>query len=451
MTQRAAGASGGSVGPRPWRSWLSSIPPVTKALALVAMGLAVTTIAVSCRTSEPGDPLEPTGNEPDVRVRLIADAASVSVRPLDAGDAIELVSAGRTLATGPRGGAVMVGVSGGGLTATDERGRRLARVGVDEPLGLRSTGTTGVDVEGRPLRGRVVAVASGGSGVSVVASLPMERYLAGVLNRELVTTWSLAAFQAQAVAARSYALHERAIARRSSRVWDLESTTADQVFGGDTELAVAIEAARSTRGVVLTHGGEVVRAYYHSTCGDRAASAVSVWGGASTGEPYNEVPPLQATSRACACEASPLHRWEVTRSSDDVVARLRAWGESRSHPVGRVRDVRSISVATTNAVGRPERYRVASSQGTFELSGEELRRALNTDVSGYPSVTRETRIPSNDFEAVVSSGRVRLGGAGFGHGVGLCQWGAEGLSRRGMGWRQIVLNYYPGASLSEVY
>src|SRR5690606_21035761 len=135
-----------------------------------------------------------------------------------------------------------------------------------------------------------------------------ESYLPGVVAKELYQTWPLPTFQAQAVCARSYALHERGRARAAGRLFDVEATTQDQVFAGATDLPVAHSAVESTRGQVITYRGGVLRAYYSSTSGGRAASAADTWP-TGPGFEFNQAFPLQAAPRQYFDQASPAYRW----------------------------------------------------------------------------------------------------------------------------------------------
>ena len=99
----------------------------------------------------------------------------------------------------------------------------------------------------------------------------IEDYLPGVVGKEMLNGWPLAAYQAQAVAARTYAMHERQ--RCAGGSYDVESNDRDQVYGGASTNATAREAVRSTRGVVLMDADRLLRTYYSSTCGGRTAAA----------------------------------------------------------------------------------------------------------------------------------------------------------------------------------
>ncbi len=285
----------------------------------------------------------------------------------------------------------------------------------------------------------------------VLSVQPIEDYLPGVLAKELYSHWPRGAFEAQAVTARTYAIHERARARRVGRPFDVESTTADQVYGGVTSNARALDAASATRGVVLRDGDEILRAYYSSTCGGRPGSASRTWP-TGPGFEFNLAAPIQGRPRDHWCQGSTLYRWEVTRGDDELSRRMRTWGAANGHAARAVGRVRSVQAVSRNKADRPDGFRVTDDAGReFVLSGEEFRLACNTEASGLPAITRQTRVNSSDVEAEVKAGVVTIRGRGFGHGVGMCQWCAKAMAERGTPWREMLTTFYPGATIEKVY
>jgi stage II sporulation protein D len=282
----------------------------------------------------------------------------------------------------------------------------------------------------------------------LVVTMPIETYLPGVVTHELLPKWPRQTNEAQAVAARTYALHERGRNRAERRAYDVEATTADQVYGSFTA-PVAVEAVSATRGMILTSEGKVLRAYFSSQCGGRPASAADVW---PVEYPFNKARPLQGQPRQAYCQRSSLYRWEVTRRVDDVNQRLRAWGKANEHAVGKLSRVRSIEVLERNAAERPNKYRLTDDHGErYVLKAEELRNGLNHPVTGLAPITRENRIHSGDMEAEVWADQARFLGRGWGHGVGMCQWCAKGMADQGMDWRSMIETFYPGAEIVKAY
>ena len=295
---------------------------------------------------------------------------------------------------------------------------------------------------------------TGPAGFHVVEHVPIDQYLPGVVAKELPAGWEIEAYKAQAVAARSYALHERRRRIAMGSDFDVESTTQDQAYEGATGNERAHEAVRATRGLVLTWKGTLLRSYYSSTSGGRAASARDTWP-TGPGFEFNLAAPIQASARDEADKASPLYRWTVERPTEELLQRFRAYGREHGGGGGGLRGIGSLSeikVIERNSFGRPQKYSVVDSGGTsWTLSAESIRLACNEDAPDLPPITRDKRINSGDFEATVQSDIVVFKGRGFGHGVGMSQYGAEGMAKAGKTYEQILKHYYPGATIDRAY
>ena len=430
--------------------------PFSAVSLLLAAGICLAVAGlVSCDRRDPA-PAVVAADEPVIRVRILRRAERATLdapggelmitRLCDAQGGDGDGSAERSRPASPISGPVTLAVREGQLAVTPAAGGATL---LAQAIEFRSTsGLLAVDqkrhtgpVQVRAREGRLEAV----------VLLPVESYLAGVLAGELYASWPDAAFEAQAVAARSYALHERGRARSRGRWHDIEAGTTDQAYAGDTALSRAHAATDRTRGWVLLEGTEVLRAYYSSTCGGRACSAADIWP-ADGSMAFNAAGPLQGHAGDCPCQASPLWRWTRRRSVDELQTRLSAWGRQAGHPLGRVGSPTGIEPATTNTFGRPVGYVVRDAAGgSFRLTADELRVAVNHSSRGLGTAKGDHRVPSNDLAFAFDRGAVTITGRGFGHGVGLCQWGTRGLAEQGEGWRDIVGHYYPGARLGRLW
>ncbi len=287
--------------------------------------------------------------------------------------------------------------------------------------------------------------------IDVIEYLPIETYLVGVVPSEMFADWPLAAYQVQAVCARTYALHERQRSIDLNQDFDLESTTTDQAYNGGSTNATAQRAVETTRGVVMTWEGQLIRAYYSSTCGGRNASAADVFS-TKPGYEFNRAAPLQAHARDSACQGSKWYRWEVTRDRLQLSAQIRQWGVKNGHEVQRIGVIESIEAERLNADGRPSIYRLTDEKGrTWDLSAESVRVACNVAAPGAPDVTNTSRVRSGDVEFIVEGPKVVIRGRGFGHGVGMCQYCAKAFADRGMDWKKQLELFYPRALLERAY
>ena len=284
---------------------------------------------------------------------------------------------------------------------------------------LDVAGTPDLRVGNREVAGRVRLLARKGE-LLAVAVVPLEAYVAIVLSREAPPRFYPEALAALAVAVRTYAVG--AAAKPRDPAYDVVDTVEDQVFDGTGGVAVVFrEAADRTRGLVVRYRGELALTVYHSTCGGRTEDAVSVWG--------KDIPYLRA--QFCDdCAASPVYRWEYRMS------------EAEGHRVAKTlgvppgKDLR-ISVTGRTPTGRASRVRISSGGVSRELQAAEFRKA-----AGY------AKVRSLKMEIVPVAGGWRITGEGWGHGVGMCQFGANGMARRGAGFREILARYYPGTEIT---
>ena len=296
---------------------------------------------------------------------------------------------------------------------------------------------------GRRYRGELLLMPTD-SGILVVNRILVEEYLRAVVAGEIGprTPAEHAAAEAQAVAARSYTWVK--FGGGASRGFELVATVLDQVYGGvEAETAVADAAVRATTGLVLAYGGRIVNAPYHSACGGSTAEAPEIW--RTGGEPYlrRVSDAIPGTSRAF-CDIAPRYRWTATFSGDEL-DRLadRYLAQFGGAPAGGLGGVRSVRSTGTTPSGRTAGLSFETGRGRFDVRANDLRFVLRKG----GEILNSTWI---DFDAEPGGGALRaltIRGRGYGHGVGMCQWGAIGRSRAGYDFRTILATYYPGTQL----
>lgn len=387
-------------------------------------------------------PDHPTGDHPTgpfagartVRVLLTGAGSGGRVEFEPRGGRLTARSANGLAVEAEPGGEIAVEASGAGLLVNGKpAGSGAIRVECSPTaaIGVRgareSAGYAGV-MECRP--------APGGGGLVVVNHVPMEEYVAGVVGREMVLSWGEEALKAQAVAARTYAVYEIDRAAREPRTdgfgafFDVYDSTRSQVYGGVDlrEGGRAGRVAAATRGEMLGYrapGGAsaaVFKTYFHSTCGGHTASVAAIFG-------EDEIPPLAGV--VCGqCGASPKCRWTAVKSAAEVRALLGGAA------------VKAIRLDDGESPGHAARLAVVPMAGgaPARMSSQEARRRLGL----YSGFFRVSASPANEGGA---PSEFTFTGQGFGHGVGLCQWGARGLAEQGRGYREMLAWYYPGASL----
>jgi stage II sporulation protein D len=299
---------------------------------------------------------------------------------------------------------------------------------------------------GKRYRGELVLAATD-SGLLVVNDVPMDGYLRGVVPLEIGnrTSAEFAAVQAQAVAARTYAYKHLT----SSRAFDMYATVQDQVYGGvDAEKPQADTAIMTTRDVVVLYNGQPITTPYHSTCGGSTAGVSEVWYD-QPDQPYlRPVSDRIPGSDNYYCESSPRFSW--TQSYDAAGLRavmekyLATYSNAPKNGVGKITDIKEQGRTPS---GRIAALTVQTESGSYTLRGNDIRFVLRDPKgailnSTYFSFTKETS------GGEVSS--LSVNGRGYGHGIGMCQWGAIGRARAGQNYRTILETYYPGTTIGRI-
>ena len=421
--------------------------------------------------------------EPSMRV-LLSQASVVRLRA--DGDQPFLV---RGLGRGDqRMRSMEVSLRAGGLKIRGQMSDGSSRsLSARSAIEVQSDDPRGIWLGSRRYRGRLQLLVRGGQ-VQVVNHLGIETYLTSVVGSEMPHKWPLPALQAQAVAARTYALRQRGKAGD----FDVKATVSSQVYRGvESETPSTIEAVESTRSLVLVHAGRLINAVFHSSSGGATEPSGEVW--------RNQLPYL--VSVADHDQHSPVHRWNKRFDDDELRDLFREIG-----------GVKRLQVLKTSSTGRVRTARVQGPHGSLVLTGRELRKRLGLkstmvqfelingsvgsstasstaptqtvsqsvsraappliglwqDSASGPDTTpsRSSRLASllpppppplpqlnpsafNRPRLDVREGELVLEarGQGFGHGVGMSQWGAHGLALQGADFRQILLHYYRGAEI----
>ena len=362
----------------------------------------------------------------------VSDPSGARVAEIPAGE-VWRVTAGGT-------GLVVLAPGGAGTTPSE-----LIEIGSPDPDAL-------VRVNGRPYRGTITALRDR-TGVTVVDRVPMETYLAGVVSAEMGrrSLTEQEALRAQAVVSRTYAL--RNLRRWQVQGFDLYATVADQVYGGAaSETPEGRAAVEATRGRILTYGGVPIDAFFYSTCGGRTADGTEVFRAAD--RPYLRSVTDVADDGTAYCSISPRFRWHEEWTGEALRATLQrtlppvAATTGSAAVASDVSEVRDVRVSYRTPSGRVGRLTIGLRRGNVEIDEPNVRQVLRP-VSG-------DLLRSNTFTLTVSGAgqrvtRLTADGAGAGHGVGFCQWGAVGRSRAGQDYQRILGAYFPGASLERLY
>lgn len=276
-------------------------------------------------------------------------------------------------------------------------------------------------INGRRYRDKLHILLGQNGYVWVVNELGLEDYLVGLINCEISSQWPAEALKAQAIAARTYAVFQRE--NRQDWLYDLDSGVADQVYKGvGQEDALSRQAVKRTEGELLLYQGNPIFSVYHSCCGGKTESPESLWVGSF---PYLK-------SAACPyCLDSPHFLWNYRMDSKDLIKFVGGMGVAPFRVLGMELGERSESRRVLRLVIKGERTQM-------EISGKEFRRLIGYDL-----------LRSTNFVVKENHGSFLFSGLGWGHGVGLCQWGAKGMAETGADYRSILKYYYRDVTIGK--
>jgi len=406
-------------------------------VAVMALG-----VAAACARPAPPPSL---AEEPEFRVGLAVGRDSLTLG--GDGELVLTVDGARPgpLGTIPAGTRWWVVPDTGGVRLVRPDGTRSPRVGRVVAVNL-SEGRF-VMVNGRRYRGRATAYRDT-QGVTAVNVVPLESYVAGVIGHELGARRAEEeeALLAQAIVTRTYALRNRG--RWSTLGFDAQADVRDQTYLGVAAEAPAVwEAVRRTGGRVLRYHGELIDAYYHSTCGHRTVPAEDAF------RTVGRRPYLRSVSDAAGggryyCDQSPRFRWREEWDGTELRAILsRSLAAHADFEAGGMPRVQDVEVTHTTRAGRVAELRIAFARGDVRVPGYDVRDVLRRPDRPLWSTAFQLQVTRAGGEVT----RLVVAGAGSGHGVGMCQWGAIGRARAGQDHGHILETYYPGTSIDRIY
>jgi len=390
--------------------------------------------------------------EPELRIGLAVGAANASIGGAQGGELfVSEAASGTPVGSVPAGVRWVVRPD-----SADPSRLRLMRPDSTwtEPLrGIAVVNVTEnrfVIANGRRYRGRI-NITSGRGGLTVVNRLNVEGYVAGVVGPEIGPRRSdeMGAVLAQAVVSRSFAIRNRG--RWETFGFDAYADTRDQVYlGVAVETAQVWDAVRRTAGQVLTYNGELIEAFFHSTCGFSTAGVDEAFGTART-RPYLRPVSDDRGGGQYYCDISPRFRWREEWDGSKLRAIL-----SRTLPTvtplsgDGLQRITDVSVSRKTRSGRVGELRIVFERGDIRIPGSDVRAVLR------PSADAERLLSSAAFQLTVTKvngevTRVVAAGGGAGHGVGMCQWGAIGRARAGQDYRSILTTYFPGTKIARLY
>jgi len=290
-------------------------------------------------------------------------------------------------------------------------------------INIKTAKDSSIYIDSRCFRGSVDILRKDNGKLLVINNIDIDEYLYGVLYHEVSHRWPAECLKAQAIVARTFALYQ---ARQNKlQPYDLRCDIYSQVYGGRSgEKWSTTHAVDSTRGKILTFNGDIFPAYYHATCSGYTEDALNLWN--------VDIVPLKGVP-CNFCGQSKHYRW----SKEIPLAKLESKLKESGSKIGRINLVKVLS---KNKSGRNEKIEITDDTGnSVVLTGKDFRQIFG------PNEVRSTK-----FDADIRGDKLVLNGMGWGHGVGMCQWGAFGMALKGKKCETILKYYYPGTEITTI-
>jgi stage II sporulation protein D len=283
-------------------------------------------------------------------------------------------------------------------------------------------GNSPLVINGQPYRGSVELRCVNGTAY-VINILKIDEYLVSVVPGEIPATWEDEALKAQAVAARTYTYYHIITNRKSPALYDLDATTNSQVYKGIIdEKPRTSEAVLTTAGEIIIYDERPILSYFHSTCGGKTIDDKYVWN-------TSHLPYLHGVT--CGfCNDSTKYTWESRLSLEEIQDNL----SKKYRTIGSIRNISFRKIDDRVA----EVY-IQHSRGNLKITGNNFRLLFP------PEKVRSLYFTSKKFNAGLI-----LTGHGWGHGVGMCQWGARGMALRGYRYQEILKHYYTDVIITSI-
>ena len=304
--------------------------------------------------------------------------------------------------------------------------------------------------EGKGYRGGLTLRANNGT-MMVINSVPLEDYLYGVVPQEVVPSWPAAALEAQAVAARTYALHT--MEENKGKLYDVSTSTDHQVYNGVSgETQATTTAVNKTKGMVMLYNQRPINALFHSDGGGYTEDSVNVWG--------SDVPYLKGVKDFST--GTSTSNWTVTTSRQALESKLNA----ASKGVGKLKSIQLTPLgkpgqqtSDRGVSGRIKSATFIGTSGKTTIDGDSLRSILGLKSTLFDfyvnyNPAKGTGKAYHNFTG--NNDTVYIKGHGWGHGLGMSQWGAAEMAKRATPgdanyYQTILRHYYSGITLKKMY
>jgi stage II sporulation protein D len=350
---------------------------------------------------------------PDIRVAIIQDAASLSLKTsglfeiTDAGGK-NVLYRGKSLLT------TVTAYKGGILLAGKSFNAAKIILVINEP--------DAAIINGRKFRGNIQFIKKDNLHLLVVNQIGLEDYVKGILYHEASHYWPPEALKSQAIVSRTYAVYQ--MRENSARDFDVTGDVYSQVYGGRTsERFRTNKAVEETAGLIITYQDKPIPAYFHATCGGHTEDAFVLW--------KTDLAPLKGVP-CNFCQESPHYNWHYVI----FIGELREELKNAGYSLGMIKEIRILG---RNNSGRVTELNIVTDRNELKIPAKDLRNIVGPDL-----------IRSTKFNVTIEGQDAIFEGTGWGHGVGLCQWGAYFMAKQGWDAKKILQYYYPGTDVKTL-
>ncbi|MEM7179435.1 MAG: SpoIID/LytB domain-containing protein [Spirochaetota bacterium] len=265
--------------------------------------------------------------------------------------------------------------------------------------------------KGTPYRGNLILFPKGGKRFLVVNEVPLEDYLLAVVPSEMPAKWDLEALRVQAVCARTYAFYN--YQHRFSKLYDVDRTVKSQVYGGILrEHPRSSQAVRETTSMIIFHKNKPIESYFHSNSGGITIPSGEIW-------PIN----VSYTKSTLSYDYfASNYYWKYSIPLNRLTSQLSRFGLGK---------IDGFGIHTVSAYGKVKKIQLKADTKQLTIPVRRFRQIIGFD-----------KIRSLNFVSKVQDDHLYLWGFGYGHGVGLSQWGAYAMVKKGYKMREIIQHYY---------
>ncbi|MDR3256175.1 MAG: SpoIID/LytB domain-containing protein [Endomicrobium sp.] len=276
--------------------------------------------------------------------------------------------------------------------------------------------------DSKPYRG-YLTVKKAKNKINVINVLAIEDYLKGVLPKEAVCDWPVEALKVQALISRTYSIAN--LNRHLTQGFDVCSTTHCQVYGGaGVEAGSCNKAILDTRCEVLTYDGKFAQTVFHAICGGHTENPKYVWN-------WKDTPTYLKGVKCGYCTAIQNAKWEKTVDESFIREKL------LNNDIG---IIKKIKIKGKTPTGSAKELEILHSKGKLRLNAYQFRLAVDA-----------WQKKSHVFNSIKKIGdKFYFKGKGWGHKVGLCQWGAKRMAEKGKIYKKILYHFYPGTKIENV-